>query len=103
MATKKKTTFRKFDVAEMLDSPEMIAGFLSVAIEEAEGDIAIITDALNTAARAQKRNMTQLAKDSGITRSGLYAALAGKRNPSFGAVLRLLEAMGMTLTVTPAK
>jgi len=100
---KKKMTFRRFDVAEMLDSPEMIAGFLSVSIEEAQGDQALILNALNTAARAQNRNMTQLAKDSGMTRSGLYAALAGERNPSFGTVLRLLGAMDMTVTVTPAK
>jgi DNA-binding phage protein len=41
--TKKKMMFRRFDVAEHLDSPERIAGFLAVAIEEADGDLARLT------------------------------------------------------------
>jgi probable addiction module antidote protein len=98
-----KAGFSKFDVADYLDTPGRIAAYLDVTIEEANGDQAIILKALNNVARAQKRNMTQLAKASGMTRSGLYAALSGERDPGFGTVIRLLGAMGMTLTVTPAK
>jgi probable addiction module antidote protein len=98
---KKKMTFRRFDVAEHLDSPEIVAAFLSSAIEEAEGDVGTITSALNTVARA--RNMSQLARDAGITREGLYKALSPEGNPSFDLVCRLVDSLGLRLTVTAAK
>ena|SRR5665213_3127871 len=101
MATrKKKMTFRPFDAAEHLRTPEEIALFLAVAIEEAAGDLAVITDALNTVARA--RNMSELARQTGISREGLYKALSPDGNPSFDLVRRIVEAFGLRLTVTAA-
>ena len=100
MAKAKKMTFRPFDAAEHLDNPEIVAAFLSAALEEAHGDIATITSALNTLARA--RNMSQLARDTGITREGLYKALSPQGNPSFDLVNRLVDSFGLRLTVTAA-
>lgn len=98
---KKKMTFRRFDVAEHLDNPEMVAAFLAAAIEEADGDLAGITSALNTVARAQ--NMSQIARDAGISREGLYKALSTEGNPSFDLVRRIVKSFGLHLTVTVAK
>lgn len=38
--------------------------------------------------------MSQLARDTGLTREGLYKALSADGNPSFGTVLRVADAMG---------
>ena len=103
MSTKKLITFRKFDVVEMLDSPEAIAEYLTVAIEEAAGDQRAVMRAIDTALRAQDRNMSQLARDTGITRSGLYDVLTGTQNPSLSTLMRLLQCVGLNLAVTPAK
>ena len=38
--------------------------------------------------------MSQLARDSGLTREGLYKALSAEGNPSFGTVWKVADAMG---------
>jgi probable addiction module antidote protein len=47
--------------------------------------------------------MTALARDIGMTREGLYKALGEAGNPSFDAVARLVQAMGLRLQVRAAK
>jgi probable addiction module antidote protein len=100
---KKKPVLRKFDVANYLDDPGMMAAYMEATIEEANGDQAIIMNALNTVARAQKQNMSKLAKATGITRSGLYEALSPKGNPSFITVVKLADALGLRVTFTTAR
>ena len=56
------------------------------------------TAALNDIART--RNMTQLAREAGMTREGLYKALSENGNPSFTTVLRITRALGMKLRIT---
>lgn len=46
--------------------------------------------------------MSQLARDAGLTREGLYKALSDQGNPSFGTVLKVLRALGLQLHVAPA-
>ena len=41
--------------------------------------------------------MTQLARDTGISRDGLYTALSAEGNPSFATVLKVAHALGLTL------
>jgi probable addiction module antidote protein len=58
--------------------------------EEASNDPAFVVQALNTVARARQRNMTQLAKDVGITREGLRKALSAEGDPRLSTLgLRL--------------
>ena len=53
-----------FDAAEYLTSDEEVAAYLTTILEE--NDAALLAAALGDIARA--RGMTQVAKDSGITR-----------------------------------
>jgi probable addiction module antidote protein len=46
--------------------------------------------------------MSQLARDTGLTREGLYKALSPEGNPSFGTVLKVAKAMGLSLTLKAA-
>jgi len=85
-----KTT--TWDSADYLKSEADITAYLDACFEEAGDDPAFLTHALGVVARA--RNMSQLARDSGLTREGLYKALSSEGNPSFGTVLKVADAMG---------
>lgn len=84
-----------YDAAEFLETDEDIVAYLNAALED--GDPSLVSAALGDIARA--RGMTQLAKDTGITRDGLYKALSPSGNPSFGAVQRVVKALGYKLDV----
>lgn len=90
---------KPFDAAEYLDDEASQVELLSEAL--ASGDIAIITAALGLVARA--RGMTELAKDTGITRGALYAALKEGGNPTLDTVLKVLNALGVRLAAEPAR
>ena len=45
--------------------------------------------------------MSQLAKDTGISREGLYKALSRKGNPSLSTLLKVAKALGVQLKVAP--
>lgn len=91
----KKTTTTRYDVAEHLRTPEEMAAYLEVCLEEANGDAAFIAKALGTIARA--KGMTQVARDTGLSRESLYKALSGERSPGFDTILKVIDALGLKL------
>ena len=101
MAAKRraKETFSRWDAADYLKSEEDMAAYLQACIEEAPEDPALIAAALGDVARA--RGMVQLAKETGLTREGLYKALSKDGNPNFGTVLKVLHALGLKITLQP--
>jgi probable addiction module antidote protein len=88
----------RFDAAEYLDSEERQIAYVSAALET--GDAGFIRDALGLVARA--RGMGQVAKASGLNREILYRALGESGNPEFTTVMRVIRALGLTLTTRPA-
>ncbi len=84
---------RAWDPAENLGTPEDIAAYLEAALED--GDPKLITAAIGDVARA--KSMTQLARDTGLSRESLYRALSADGNPEFGTVLKVLRAFGIRL------
>ncbi len=92
-----KTT--KWDVAEFLDSEERIGMFLEAAFEE--GDPSLIAAALGDVARA--RGMTQMAKDTGVSREALYRALSKEGRPEFNTILKVMKAFGLRLSAVPIR
>jgi probable addiction module antidote protein len=93
-----KTKTSPWDVAEHLRTPEEMAAYLEACIEEADGDAAFIAKALGDIARAQ--GMSQVAKDSGLSRESLYKALSGERSPSFDTILKVVTALGLKLSAS---
>ncbi|MYB50259.1 MAG: putative addiction module antidote protein [Dehalococcoidia bacterium] len=91
-------TFTRWDVTDYLHTEEDIRYYLEAAADEDPGDGSLIRAALNDIARAQ--NMSQLAREVGMTREGLYKALSDKGNPTFATVLRITRALGMQLRIT---
>ena len=85
-----------YDVAETLRTPDEMAAYLEACIEEADGDAAFIAKALGDIARAQ--GMTQIARQTGLSRESLYKALSGYRSPSFDTVLKVMTSLGLKLS-----
>lgn len=92
---KVKTQTVAYDVAEQLRTPEEMAAYLDAWLEDAPDDAAGIARALGDIARA--RGMTQLARDTGLSRESLHKALSENGNPSFATVLKVAQALGVRL------
>lgn len=88
-----------YDAAAYLKSEEDCALYLQAVIDESEGNPAMIVAALGDIARA--RGMMQLARETGLTREGLYKALSPEGNPSFATVIKVCKALGLKLHAEP--
>ena len=90
-------TFTRWDVADHLRTEEDARFYLEAAFEEDLGDGRLIRAALSDIARG--RNMSELAREIGMTREGLSEALSEDGDPSFGIVLKIIRVLGMRLRV----
>lgn len=84
-----------YDVAEQLRTPEEMAAYLDAWLEEAPEDASGIARALGDIARA--KGMSQVARDSGLSRESLYKALSKNGNPSLAPVLKVAKAIRVKL------
>ena len=91
-----KTT--RFDAAGYLDTDERQAAYITAALET--GDADFVRDALGLVARA--RGISGIAKSADLNRESLYKALGENGNPEFGTIMRVLNALGLTLSARPA-
>jgi probable addiction module antidote protein len=87
----------KWDTTEFLKSKEDIAAYLEAVFED--GDAALVAYALGKVARAE--GMTQVAKEAGLSRESLYRTLSVAGNPELATVLKVMKALGLTLSVRP--
>jgi len=85
----------KWDSADFLKTKEDIAAYLEAVFED--GDATLITHALGVVARAE--GMSEVAKQTGLTRASLYKALSDNGNPEFSTVLKVIHALGLKMTV----
>ena len=87
----------KWDSSEYLKTEQDMKLYLEACIEEAGDDPSFIVHALGVVARA--KNMSQLARDTGLTREGLYKALSPDGNPTFDTVAKVAKALGFKLSI----
>jgi probable addiction module antidote protein len=78
-------------------SPDEMLTVLNRAL--AEGDATTIMDSLGVAAR--ERGMSQIARDTGLSRESLYRSLDANGNPEFATVLKVLSSIGLHLQACP--
>lgn len=90
-----KIALRKWDVLDYLKTEEDIELYFDAYVEEDPGDGSLIRAALGDIARA--RGMSQLARDTGLAREGLYKALSAEGNPEFATVMKFIKALGLKL------
>lgn len=87
----------KFDIADYLDSREMIAEYLNTVLEE--GDHAEIIDAIGHIAKAI--GMTKISEETGLSRPSLYKALSEGSKPQFATIMKVLRAIGGQIKIDP--
>jgi len=87
--------FSRWDAADTLKTDEDVVLYFEACLEEDPGDGSLIRAALGDMARA--RGMSQLARDTGLSREGLYQALSAKGNPEFGTIMKVIRALGLKL------
>ena len=85
----------RWDTAEYLKDEEDIQAYLDAVLEEGEDDPAYLVHALGVIALT--KNMSQLARDTGLSREGLYKALSKEGNPTFATVSKIAKALGLQI------
>ena len=90
-----------FAAADYLKSQEDMAEYLNAAMDEAReaGDDAILLTALREIATA--RGMSNIAAETGLGRESLYKALKPGAHPRFETILKVITALGLSLTAVP--
>lgn len=88
-------SFAPFDPADYLNTVEDVAGYLEAIIDESDDDPSAIARALGAVARS--RNFSQIARQAGMSREGLYKALSADGNPSLATVIKVSHALGLRL------
>ena len=87
-----------FDPAEWLTSDQAVADFMAAAFET--DDPAYIAHALGVVARA--KGMTQIARQTGLSREQLYRSFSAEGNPTLRTTLAVMKALGVELSAKPA-
>lgn len=95
-----ESKFSRYDSADYLETDADIAAYLSAVLAEGADDPAYLTRALGVVARA--RNISQLSRDTGMSREGIYKALSADGNPSFATVAKIARALGLRISFEPA-
>jgi len=93
--------FSRWDSADYLKTEEDIDRYFEACLAEDPGDGSLIHSALGAIARA--RGMSQLARDTGLAREGLYKALSPDGNPEFATVMKVIKALGLKLSAQTAQ
>ena len=84
-----------YDISEQLKTEKDMKYYLEVAF--LDGDPRLIKACIKDVLKS--RNMTALAKETGISRAGLYKMLSENGNPEFVSILKILKALNLELTV----
>jgi probable addiction module antidote protein len=75
-----------------------LAAYLEACIEVAEGDGAFIAKALGDISIA--KCMTQITRETDLSRESIYKAPSSDCSPSFDTVLKFISALGIKLTAS---
>lgn len=88
---------KRLDIAEYLDNEEIVAEYLNLVSES--DDPALFLRAIGHIARS--KGMSQIAEKTGLGRESLYKALDEKAHPRFETIFKVLNAMGIQMTLVP--
>ncbi len=85
----------EFDPSAYLDNENVIAEYLAAALEDENPDVFLA--AVGNIAKA--RGMSAIAKSAGLGRESLYKAFTPGAKPRYETVLKVLQSLGVRLTV----
>lgn len=86
----------RFEASRFLDSPEVMAAYLAESMKD--GDVALV-HALAEVAKA--KGVNKVAEAAGVNRESLYKVFKGGARTRFGTISKLINAIGLELTVQP--
>jgi probable addiction module antidote protein len=87
-----------FGIADYLDDDEVIAEYLTAALEDPNPDVFLMA----VADVAKAKGMSNVASQTGLGRESLYKAFAPGAKPRYDTVLKVLKALGIQLQAVPA-
>ncbi|MCR9084156.1 MAG: putative addiction module antidote protein [Cyclobacteriaceae bacterium] len=87
----------KFDIADYLESKEMIAEYLNTVLED--GNSSDVINAIGHIAKAM--GMSKIAEQTGMSRPSLYKALSDGAKPQFETIMKVLRAIGGQINIKP--
>ena len=93
--------YRRFDPADYIKNEEDVRSVLRAAVDEDQGDGAVIRAVLKYVAQTQ--NISALARETGLNRGNLYEALSEDGNPTLTTLLKIANALGLRLRLEPAE
>jgi len=96
---KNPLTTREWNPLDFLKDEETIRLYIEAAQEEAPDDATFMAAVLGNV--AQTRNLSALARDTGISRETLYKITRGEGNPTLDTVGKLARALGFRLSLAP--
>ena len=88
----------EFDPSEFLDNEDLIAEYLTAALEDENPDVFLV--AVGNVAKA--RGMSAIAESTGLGRESLYKAMTPGAEPRYDTVLKVLHSLGVKISVTAA-
>jgi probable addiction module antidote protein len=90
-----KMGYKVWNASDYLTSEEMIAEYLTAALEEPNPEVFVL--ALENVAKA--RGMAKVAKDAGLGRESLYKALSKGSHPRYETISAVMQALGVKFAV----
>ena len=90
-----RTEIKPYNPFDFLLDDSDIGEYLTNAFMDDDPDLFII--ALGHVAR--HKGFANLAKETGLNRESLYKALGAEGNPEFATVLKVLQALGLKLSI----
>ena len=91
-----KEEVTEFDMSDYLDSDEAIAEYITQVL--ADGDTKEFLRAISYIARA--KGMTEVSKETGLSRASLYKTLDENAKPRFETIMKILKSFGIRLEAT---
>jgi probable addiction module antidote protein len=88
----------EFDASAYLVDDEVVAEYLTAALEDPNPDVFLA--AVGNVAKA--RGMSAIAESSGLGRESLYKALTPGAKPRYDTVLKVLHSLGVKISVSAA-
>ena len=86
----------EFDPSAYLDDDVVVAEYLTAALEDENPEVFLA--AVGNIAKA--RGMTHIAKEAGLGRESLYKALTPGAKPRYETVYKVLQSLGVKLSVS---
>lgn len=99
MGLRKDVVTTPYDFADYIETEDDVRVVLDAAFET--NDPAVITRKIGAIARS--KGMASLAMATGLQREGLYKSLSEAGNPELKTLLKVLDALGLVLSIRPKR